>query len=81
MDPEGPGVPTRGDALDIAQQRRLGFSHHPFDPGDPNGNSWSEKMNVWLHTVVAADERERRFVWDCRQVGTQWQADFRILPK
>ena len=36
---------------------------------------------MWLHSVVAGDKWERRFVWACRQVRTQWQATFRILPR
>ena len=79
--PRGTQGADTGGCSDMAQQRRLGFAHHPFGPGDANGNSWSEKMNVWLYTVGAADERERRFVWECQQAGTQWQADFRILPR
>ena len=35
---------------------------------------------MWSTLVVASDERERRFQWDCRQVGCEWQASFRVLP-
>ena len=73
-------VPARGESLDRAQQRQLEFEHRPYGRGDPNGNSWSEKVNVWSSLVVTSDERERRFQWERRQVGSEWQACFRVLP-
>ena len=36
---------------------------------------------MWLHSVVAGDERERRFLWECRREGTAWRAALRILPR
>ena len=64
-----------------ASQRQLGFEHRPYRRGDPNGNSWSEKMNVWSTHVFSNDERERRFRWDTLQVGGEWRASFRVLPR
>ena len=55
--------------------------HAPFGHGDPNGNSWSEKFNVWLHTVVASDGRERRFQWETWQQGVAWLASLVIRAK
>ena len=77
----GHGVPVRGGAPDRAQQRQLGFEHRPYGRGDPNGNSWPEKVNVWPTHVISSDERERRFHWDARQVVSEWQAPFRVLPR
>ena len=58
--PTGPEAPTAGGTPDLCQQRQLGFEHRPFGAGDPKGNLWSEKMNVWSTFVIAFEERDRR---------------------
>ena len=66
----------------MSQQRQLGFEHRPFGAGDPKGDSWSEKMNVWSTLVIANEERDRRLHWDASQEeGSLWRASLRILPK
>ena len=79
--PPGPGAPTVGGTLDLFQQRQLEFEHRLYGAGDPKGNSWSAKMNVWSTYVIANEERDRRLRWDASQEGGLWRASFRILPR
>ena len=60
--------------MDLFQQHQLGFEHRLYGAGDPKGNSWSEKMNVWSTYVIANEERDPRLRWDTPQ-------SFRILPR
>ena len=79
--PPKPGAPTAGGTLDLFQQRQLGFEHRLYEAGDPKGNSWSEKMNVWSTHVIANEERDRRLRWDAFQEGGLWRASLRILAR
>ena len=77
----GPEAPTPGSELDLLQQQQLGFEHRPYGAGDPNGNSWSEKVNVWFTLVIANDQRDRRLNWETAQEGSLWRASFQVLPR
>ena len=63
------------------QQRQLGFEHRPYGVGDPNGDSWSEKVNVWSTHVIANDQRDRRLNWETAQEGSLWRASLQVLPR
>ena len=79
--PAGPEAPTPGRTLDLLQQHQLRFEHRPYGAGDPNGNSWSEKVNVWSTHAIANDERDRRLRWDTNQEGSLWRASLQVLPR
>ena len=53
----------------------------PIRAGRPQRDSWSEKVNVWSKHVISSDERERRFQRECQQMGSEWRASFRVLPR
>ena len=65
----------------MLQQQQLEFEHRPYGAGDPNGNSWSEKVNVRSMHVIANDGRDRRLHWDTAQEGSLWRASFQVLPR
>ena len=73
--------PGEGTAEDFRQQEELGFAHSPYGLGDPKGNSWSEKFNMWLHRVGSIDGRDRRFEWQTWQEGTPWRATPLVRPR
>ena len=77
----GPEAPTPGVKLDLLQQQQLGFEHRPYGASDPNGNSWSEKVNVRSTHVIANGQRNRRLNWDTAQEGSLWRASLQVLPK
>ena len=79
--PAAPAPPEKGTAEDLRQQAALGFAHDPFGRGDPKGNSWSEKFNMWLHRVGSPDGRDRRVVWETWQEGGPWRATLLVRPR
>ena len=60
----GMGYREGWEELAVDRQMRLGFGHRPFGRGNPKGDSWSEKMNVWFTRVIASDHPENH----CRQI-------------
>ena len=77
----GPEAPTPGSELDMLQQQQLGFEHRLYGAGDPNGDSWSEKVNVWSTHVIANDQQDRRLNWETAQEGSLWRASLQVLPR
>ena len=57
------------------------FVHRELEPGNPKGDSRSEKMNVWSTRVIANDQREARLRWETTQVGNLWRASLHVMPK
>ena len=59
------------------------FEHRLFGEGNPQGDSWSEKMNVWSTRAIANDQWEARFRRETTQCqeGVLWRAALHVLPR